>query len=171
MKKSNILLSVIASLVLLFACSSSITSSNTKNNEQDGRIKYPGEKVVKTDSEWKSILSDFDYYVLRESGTEKSFSGEFWDNHQDGIYTCKGCGLELFDSNTKFESGTGWPSYYQPINPTHVGEIKDYTHGWSRVEVVCNRCDGHLGHVFKDGPKPTGLRYCINSASLDFVKR
>ena len=108
--------------------------------------------------------------MLREAGTERAFTGEYWDNKKEGKYVCRACGFELFDSKTKFKSGTGWPSFYEPANEYCVGEIKDTKYGWNRTEVVCARCGGHLGHVFKDGPKPTGLRYCINSISLKFVE-
>lgn len=127
--------------------------------------------IKRSAEEWKSELSDIEYYVLREEGTERSFTGDLWDNKKEGIYTCRGCGLPLFDSATKYKSGTGWPSFYQPIKPEHVGEDTDYKIGYARTEVHCARCGGHLGHVFPDGPKPTGLRYCMNSVSMDFVER
>ena len=108
------------------------------------------------------------YNVLREKGTERAFTGEYWDNNEKGTYFCGACQLAVFDSDTKFESGTGWPSFYKPIDKTHVGEDRDVTMGMVRTEVHCNRCGGHLGHVFDDGPAPTGLRYCMNSVSLGF---
>lgn len=118
--------------------------------------------------EWKKQLNEKEYYVLREAGTERAFTSDLLKNKEEGVYTCAACGFPLFASATKFESGTGWPSFYEPIDPQHVGEIEDLSYGMTRVEVVCNRCEGHLGHVFPDGPRPTGLRYCINGVSLDF---
>ncbi len=126
------------------------------------------EKIEKTPEEWQSILSEEEYRILREAGTERAFTGKYWDNKKEGTYYCSGCRLALFESDTKFKSGTGWPSFYQPIDEDYVGTKTDSSHGWSRVEVVCGRCDGHLGHVFEDGPKPTGLRYCINGNVLMF---
>jgi len=127
------------------------------------------EKIVKTDEEWKAELSDQEFYVLRQKGTERAGTGDLLNNKGKGTYVCRGCGLELFKSETKFESGTGWPSFYDTFNKTNVGEVADNSHGMRRVEVVCARCDGHLGHVFPDGPNPTGQRYCINAVSLDFT--
>ncbi len=129
------------------------------------------EKIFKSDEEWKKELNEQEYHVLREKGTERPGTGDLLKNKEEGIYTCRGCQLPLFDSNTKFESGTGWPSYFQPISKENVVEEIDNTYGMKRVEVLCGRCQGHLGHVFEDGPKPTGLRYCINSVSLDFIKK
>jgi peptide-methionine (R)-S-oxide reductase len=124
--------------------------------------------VNKTAEEWKSALTPVQYHVLREKGTERAFTGAYWDNHEKGTYYCAGCQQKLFDSDTKFDSGTGWPSFYQPAEPSAVAVHRDKSLGMIRDEVVCSKCGGHLGHVFPDGPRPTGLRYCMNSVSLKF---
>ena len=123
-------------------------------------------KITKTEADWRAELTPEQYHVLRQKGTERAFSGELWDEHRPGTYRCAGCGAELFDAGTKFESGTGWPSFYQPAAAEAVDTETDRTFFMSRTEVNCATCGGHLGHVFNDGPRPTGLRYCINSAAL-----
>ncbi len=135
------------------------------------KVEIPEEVVpiVKDESEWKNELGDFRYNVMRQGGTERAFTGAYWDNHKPGTYVCAACGLPIFSSKTKFNSGTGWPSFYAPLDPKYIQEKVDDSYGMHRTEVRCPRCGGHLGHVFNDGPKPTGMRYCINSISLEFV--
>ena len=156
MKKS---LQVLLIVLIAVACTEAQPKKNAKKFE-----------VIKTTTEWKTQLSPEQYHVAREEGTETPFKNAYWDNHEKGTYDCIGCGQPLFNSTTKFESGTGWPSFYQPITPKAVEETRDESFGMVRREVHCSRCGSHLGHVFEDGPKPTGLRYCMNSASLKFVK-
>jgi peptide-methionine (R)-S-oxide reductase len=131
----------------------------------------PIDKIEKTDAEWRKELSADQYKVLREEGTERAFTGAYWDHHEEGVYLCAACKLPLFNSETKFDSGTGWPSYYAPISESSIEKESDTSLGMSRVEVKCSRCGSHLGHVFDDGPQPTGLRYCINSLALDFKQQ
>lgn len=126
------------------------------------------ERVEKSEEEWKKTLTPDQYYVMRQQGTEPAFTGEYFDHKGKGVYLCSACGNELFTSETKFRSGTGWPSFYQPISESNVGTEEDGSYGMVRIEVHCAKCGGHLGHIFNDGPKPTGLRYCINSVSLEF---
>ena len=127
-----------------------------------------GDKVEKTDTEWRAELTPEQYHVMRQKGTEPAFSGALYRNHADGSYLCAACGAELFSSDKKFESGSGWPSFWLPVSGDAVAEDQDMSHGMRRTEAMCSRCGAHLGHVFPDGPKPTGLRYCINSLSLEF---
>lgn len=128
------------------------------------------EKIQKTDDEWRKQLTPEQYHITRQKGTEPAFSGALYHNHENGTYHCVACGAELFKSDTKFESGSGWPSFFSPAESRAVETHEDNSHGMRRIEVTCARCGAHLGHVFPDGPKPTGLRYCINSAALDFEK-
>lgn len=185
MKKFIVFLrrSILAEIVLMailsvFSCGSRAEETplqdkqtQDKQSPQSKKGKTVMSKVEKTDAEWRKELGEEAFHVLREQGTERAFTGKYWDNHKKGMYKCAGCGLELFSSDTKFDSGTGWPSFYQPLTPENVVTETDRSYGMVRTEAKCARCGGHLGHVFEDGPKPTGLRYCMNSVSLEFVEK
>lgn len=134
--------------------------------QMDKQTANESQRIHKTDAEWRKQLSDEEYVVTRKKGTEPPFTGRYWDTHKQGVFHCVCCGEPLFDSNTKFDSGTGWPSFYAPIDETRLELETDESHGMIRTEVMCRRCEAHLGHVFPDGPKPTGLRFCINSVAL-----
>ena len=146
-----------------------IVENFSADGKSIGKATVP--RIVKTDAEWKAQLPEGSFYVTRKEGTEPPYSGKYNDNHADGIYRCICCDTALFDSRTKFESGTGWPSFWKPISNANVSETADRSLGMARTSVECKRCDAHLGHVFDDGPDPTGLRYCMNSVSLKFVER
>lgn len=166
-------------LTILLGCQTSTKTLNNayeskdiKQDNENNKMKNIEFEIVKTEEEWKKQLGDFSYHVMREKGTERPYTSEYETLWDSGTYVCKGCGAELFHSETKFDAGCGWPSFYQSVNKDAILEILDKSHGMIRTEVVCKKCGGHLGHVFNDGyDQPTGLRYCINGASLGFVKK
>ena len=157
---------------ILFLCTIlSIAFSACSQNQKTTSTTMENFKVNKTNEEWKKQLTPEQFDVIRLKGTERAFTGKFDDHWDSGTYVCAACGNELFNSNSKFNAGCGWPSFYEALDKTKVIEKTDYSHGMARTEIICTKCGGHLGHVFDDGPKPTGLRYCINSVSLDFKKK
>jgi peptide-methionine (R)-S-oxide reductase len=152
--------------IITFNCACSQNNSKKVSEKEHGSY-----RIVKTEEQWKEKLTPEQYHVLREKGTERAFTGKYWNNHEKGVYYCAACHQKLFTSETKFESGTGWPSFYKPISDSLIAVNKDNSYGMVREEVVCSNCGSHLGHVFDDGPEPTGLRYCMNSVSLVFEKK
>jgi peptide-methionine (R)-S-oxide reductase len=167
-RKRTVILMVIGAVVLVVTLG--VRTRWAKGVPERRGVPVNG-RVEKSDDEWREVLTEEQFEVTRNKGTERAFTGAYWDNHDDGVFTCVCCGQPLFDSKHKFDSGTGWPSFWRPVDDRNVSLLADNTFFMRRTEVVCSRCDAHLGHVFDDGPRPTGLRYCMNSASLKLVKR
>lgn len=163
-------------LFTFLSCSQSQTTTKTKSSSDMATYNpeevFDGNKILRTNAEWKDMLTELQYYVSRQQGTERAYTDTYWNNKEEGMYYCIACQLPLFSSETKFDSHTGWPSFYKPVNEKNVQTTVDYVIGYARTEVHCARCDGHLGHIFDDAPdQPTGLRYCINGAVLYFEKK
>lgn len=163
----GILRTLAFAICLCYLCAGGACAQRTRDTKKNTNRDYP---VTKTEKEWRETLPEEAYRILREKGTEQAFTGKYWDHHEAGIYLCAACGETLFDATSKFDSGSGWPSFYRPVKAESVEEHQDSSLGIRRIEIVCAACGGHLGHIFEDGPKPTGKRYCINSASLSFKK-
>jgi peptide-methionine (R)-S-oxide reductase len=174
----KIFLLALLGTAVVISLNHSIKNSNNlpqiKHNISDStksKGKNMSDKIIKSDEEWKKELTPEQYKILREKGTERAFTGKYWNNFEYGTYVCAACGTPLFESDTKFESSCGWPSYFEPIDSSRIIYKEDKSYGMTRTEVICAKCGGHLGHVFEDGPPPTGLRYCINSGSMKFIKK
>ena len=151
-------------LMIIFSCSTGKTSNQLENKKVT--MSNEIERIEKTNAEWKSVLTENQYYVMIDKGTEKPFTGEYWDVFKEGIYKCAACGFELFDSETKFDAHCGWPSFYDSVDSSRIKTEEDFKLGYKRTEIMCAKCGAHLGHIFPDGPNPTGQRYCVNSASI-----